>query len=65
MYEFDKAFKGYNLVFGVDEVGRGPLAGPIVACAVILDENVLEDDMILGLNDSKKVPTKKEKNLQR
>ena len=63
MYEFDKAFKGYNLVAGVDEVGRGPLAGPIVACAVILDENVLEDDMILGLNDSKKVPAKKREEL--
>ena len=63
MYEFDKAFKGYNLVAGVDEVGRGPLAGPIVACAVILDENVLEDEMILGLNDSKKVPAKKREEL--
>ena len=56
MYEFDKALKDTILLLGVDEVGRGPLAGPIVACAVILDENVLEDDMILGLNDSKKVP---------
>ncbi len=42
-------------VAGVDEVGRGPLAGPIVACAVILDLNVLEDDFILEINDSKKV----------
>lgn len=55
MYEFDKSFGGYEYVAGVDEVGRGPLAGPIVACAVILDLNVLDEDLILYLNDSKKV----------
>ena len=63
MYDFDRAFQGYNLVAGVDEVGRGPLAGPIVACAVILDRDVLDDEMILGLNDSKKVPPKKREEL--
>lgn len=55
MYDFDKSFGDYNYVAGVDEVGRGPLAGPIVACAVILDLDVLDEDLILYLNDSKKV----------
>ena len=57
LYEFDKAF-GCKYVLGVDEVGRGPLAGPIVACGVILDLNVLDDELILGLNDSKKIDEK-------
>lgn len=46
---------GYRLVCGVDEAGRGPLCGPVVAAAVILDpENPIE-----GLNDSKKLSEKK------
>ena len=63
LYDFDRSFEGYRYIAGVDEVGRGPLAGPIVACAVILDLNVLDDDIILGLNDSKKVPEKKREEL--
>jgi ribonuclease HII len=47
--------KGYRLVAGVDEVGRGPLAGPVVAAAVILGEEVL----IPGVNDSKKLSEEK------
>lgn len=47
--------KGYNLVCGVDEAGRGPLAGPVCAAAVILPENC----EIEGLNDSKKLSEKK------
>ncbi len=47
--------KGYKLVAGVDEVGRGPLAGPVVAAAVILGEGVL----IPGVNDSKKLSEEK------
>jgi ribonuclease HII len=43
--------RGFELVAGVDEVGRGPLAGPVVAAAVILDPEHLPD----GLNDSKKL----------
>ena len=43
---------------GVDEVGRGPLIGDVVAAAVILDET----RPILGLNDSKKISQKKKKN---
>jgi ribonuclease HII len=52
LYDFDKSF-GVNIVAGVDEVGRGPLAGPIVSAAVVLDLN--SDDNILYINDSKKV----------
>lgn len=63
MYEFDKSFGDYKFVAGVDEVGRGPLAGPIVSCAVILDLNALEDDIILWINDSKKLNEKKREEL--
>ncbi|WP_261132800.1 ribonuclease HII [Bacillus sp. Marseille-Q3570] len=42
---------GYRLIAGIDEVGRGPLAGPVVASAVILDPKT----RIIGLNDSKKL----------
>ncbi|WP_349410478.1 ribonuclease HII [Pseudalkalibacillus sp. SCS-8] len=46
--------KGYRYIAGVDEVGRGPLAGPVVASAVILPE----DFQIIGLDDSKKLNEK-------
>ena len=56
MYEFDRSFGNYKFVAGVDEVGRGPLAGPIVAAAVVLDLKANEDkDLILRANDSKKL----------
>ena len=42
----------YQLIAGVDEVGRGPLAGPVIAAAVILPKNC----KIAGLNDSKQIP---------
>lgn len=51
---FAKA-KGYKIICGVDEAGRGPLAGPVCAAAVILPENC----EIEGLNDSKKLSEKK------
>ncbi len=47
--------QGYQLIAGIDEVGRGPLAGPVVAAAVILPE----DFCILGVDDSKKLSEKK------
>lgn len=47
--------KGYKFICGVDEAGRGPLAGPVCAAAVILPENT----DIEGLNDSKKLSEKK------
>ncbi|AGM98792.1 ribonuclease HII [Streptococcus iniae SF1] len=46
---------GINYIAGIDEVGRGPLAGPVVAAAVILPKNC----KIVGLNDSKKIPKSK------
>ena len=47
--------KEYAQICGIDEVGRGPLAGPVVACAVVLPKDVT----ILYLNDSKKLSEKK------
>jgi ribonuclease HII len=52
VYEQELRSKGYTYIAGVDEVGRGPLAGPVVAAAVILPP----DFYLPGLNDSKKVP---------
>ena len=63
MYNFDKSFEGYNIIAGVDEVGRGPLAGPIVSCAVVLDLNVIDEDLILWINDSKKLNERKREEL--
>lgn len=57
MYKYEEALykQGYRRIAGTDEVGRGPLAGPLVCAAVILDpENPIE-----GLNDSKKLSEKK------
>ena len=54
-YEKELYAQGLNLIAGVDEVGRGPLAGPVVAAAVILPKNC----KIKGLNDSKQIPKKK------
>ena len=51
--------KGYNYICGVDEAGRGPLCGPVVAAAVILKK----DDKIEGVNDSKKLSEKKREKL--
>lgn len=55
MSVFEEEYKDYQYICGIDEVGRGPLAGPVVAGAVILPKN----DMILYLNDSKKLSEKK------
>ncbi|CJA14874.1 ribonuclease HII [Streptococcus pneumoniae] len=54
-YEKELYKQGLTLIVGIDEVGRGPLAGPVVAAAVILPKNC----KIKGLNDSKKIPKKK------
>ena len=51
--------EGYNFVCGVDEAGRGPLCGPVVAAAVILPKN----EKIEGINDSKKLSEKKREQL--
>ncbi len=54
-YEKDLYKKGYSLIAGVDEAGRGPLVGPVVASAVILPKNY----SLKGLNDSKQLSEKK------
>ena len=61
LYEVESEFykRGLTHVVGIDEVGRGPLAGPVVACAVILPK----DCDILWLNDSKKLTAKKREEL--
>ena len=60
--EFDNAFlrDGVKLIAGVDEVGRGPLAGPVVCAAVIMP---LDEKLIGGIDDSKKVREKKREEL--
>ncbi|MBR0113429.1 MAG: ribonuclease HII [Clostridia bacterium] len=58
-YENAAAAKGYKAICGVDEAGRGPLAGPVYAAAVILPP----DAEIPGLNDSKKLSEKKREEL--
>ncbi|MEA5056876.1 MAG: ribonuclease HII [Anaerotignum propionicum] len=61
LLEYERACyaQGFDLVAGVDEVGRGPLAGPVVAAAVILPKNCL----IEGVDDSKKLSAKKRESL--
>ena len=58
-YENSAKEKGFKYVCGVDEAGRGPLAGPVCAAAVILPDDV----EIAGLNDSKKLSEKKREEL--
>ena len=58
-YEKECYARGIELIAGVDEVGRGPLAGPVVAAAVILPKAC----KIPGLNDSKKIPKSKHKEI--
>lgn len=60
---FDRSFReeGFSCIAGVDEAGRGPLAGPVVAAAVVLPETIDLD----GINDSKKLsPQRREKLFQ-
>ena len=61
MLEFEKMYQeqGYKAVCGVDEAGRGPLAGPVFAAAVILPEGLI----IGGVTDSKKLTEKKREKL--
>lgn len=60
LYEFDSILrKDYPVIAGIDEAGRGPLAGDVYAAAVILPEGVV----IEGINDSKKLSAKKREEL--
>lgn len=58
-YENKYISQGKNLICGVDEAGRGPLAGPVCAAAVIMPEGLI----IEGVNDSKKLTAKKREKL--
>lgn len=61
LFSFDNELRkqGYRYICGIDEAGRGPLAGPVSVCAIVMDL----DEMIDGVNDSKKVSPKKRDNL--
>lgn len=59
MKEYEKKYDSYEYIAGIDEVGRGPLAGPVVTCAVILPK----DCDILYINDSKQLSEKKREEL--
>lgn len=61
LLEYENLYKsrGYKLIAGVDEVGRGPLAGPVVTACVIMDL----EDLIPGVDDSKKLSEKKREEL--
>ena len=62
-YEKSLQAKGYRYIAGVDEVGRGPLAGPVVCCAVIMP--LEEGELIEGVDDSKKLSEKKRQTLSK
>ena len=59
MFNYERTYPNADFICGIDEVGRGPFAGPVVACAVILPK----DCNILYLNDSKKLSEKKREEL--
>lgn len=59
MKEYERKYDSYEFIAGIDEVGRGPLAGPVVTCAVILPK----DCNILYINDSKQLTEKKREEL--
>jgi ribonuclease HII len=59
MKQYEREYEAYGYICGIDEVGRGPLAGPVVAGAVILPK----DCKILYLNDSKQLTEKKREEL--
>lgn len=59
LYERELAERGFKYVCGVDEVGRGPLAGPVVCAAVIM----CADSVVEGVDDSKKLTAKKREKL--
>ena len=59
MRQYEEKYADYAFICGIDEAGRGPLAGPVVVASVIMPEN----SMIEGVNDSKKVSEKKREKL--
>ncbi len=65
LYDNDRAYGDNFIIAGVDEVGRGPLAGPIVAAAVILDLNCQDSDLLLGIDDSKALTEERREKLDK
>lgn len=61
LFEYENKYKDGGLVAGLDEAGRGPLAGPVVVAAVIMPLD--SDKIIEGINDSKKLTAKKREEL--
>ncbi len=59
MQAYEREYASYELIAGIDEVGRGPLAGPVVTCAIIMPK----DCDILYINDSKQLSEKKREEL--
>ena len=59
MKEYERKYEDFALICGIDEAGRGPLAGPVVAGAAVLPK----DQVILYLNDSKKLSEKRREEL--
>ncbi|HWT27077.1 MAG TPA: ribonuclease HII [Mobilitalea sp.] len=59
MKQYERKYSDYSYICGIDEVGRGPFAGPVIACAVILPKNC----NILYINDSKQLSEKKREEL--
>lgn len=59
MKQYENKYNSYEYICGIDEVGRGPFAGPVIACAVILPK----DCNILYINDSKQLSEKKREEL--
>lgn len=59
MFDYENKYlnNGYKLIAGIDEAGRGPLAGPVCVAIVIMP--LEEKDRIIGINDSKKISEKK------
>jgi len=54
-FETEARQAGHTIIAGIDEAGRGPWAGPVVAGAVVLDPETIPDDLRRGLDDSKKL----------
>jgi ribonuclease HII len=60
-FEIQAKKNGYKVVCGIDEAGRGPWAGPVIAAAVVLDPALLSNDLLCQLDDSKKIKSKQRK----
>jgi len=57
LFDYENKYKDFGLIAGIDEAGRGPLAGPVVCACVIMP--LEEEKIISGINDSKKLTPKK------